>query len=109
MAGWLSEPQGNGLMETPGVGEGPRFARAIHDGTGSKPPPAAWKNPSGAFENIRRRGPADRRKIDSYGAIFPRVSRVKGFGHRAEIVAQPTALRRGDAQRVRGLRRIQRP
>ena len=74
---------------------------------GSNPPPAAWKNPSGAFENIWSGGPAERGKIHGDRAIFTGMTRVKGLGHGAKIIAQAATFGRGDAEGVGGLRGIQ--
>ena len=48
MAGCVSEPEGYGLMETPGEANVQGLPRRSTIAAGSKPPPAAWKNPNWA-------------------------------------------------------------
>src|SRR5258706_4866197 len=52
MAGCDNDPDGCGLMETPGDASAQGLVRRPTIASGSKPPPAAWKKPSGASKML---------------------------------------------------------
>ena len=89
IAGWLSEPEGYGLMETPGEASVQGLPSFSHDGVGIEAAAGGLEKCKRALENIRRGGPAERREIGGDGAVLGPVAGLERLGHRAEVVAEP--------------------
>ncbi len=68
------------LDQVSGRDEHPRFSQLIHDNLRIEAA-ADGEEPQLRFQNIRRGGPADRRKVRGDRSVFARMAGVKRLGH----------------------------
>src|ERR1700675_846745 len=85
----------------------PWFSEAAHDRIRIEAPTFGLKKAKRRFQNIDGGGPSQCGKIGRDGPVFRGVSRLKWFGHGAEIIAEAAAFGGSDSQSIDCLLHIQ--
>src|SRR5712675_1661173 len=89
-AGWMRLDRHSGRSECPWL------AKSSYDGAGIEASTRGLKKSKWRFQNIFGGGPSVQGQVRGYGSIFRGVARVKGLGHRTEIIPEAPALCGGD-------------
>ena len=109
IAGWASEPDGNGLMEMPGDTERPRPAQLRDEGVGVVGPRRRPEETARRFQDLVAGCPANGDKIHGHDAGLGRATGVECLGRRPEVLPQAGGRTAGNSQHAGDSCRVERP